>query len=193
MLCGESAEAAAAAAPSPRLPAHPTACLHHTTPQVWSCDTLTCTKVLEGHNEAVLALAVGDLFMASGSYDTTIRRAGLVAGPESSASQHVFRARALHAHAVRLAARPASPGPPPDALAGSGTLRRGSACARRRGTTTRCVCWRRRKTRWSAAHTTARWASGSGGGPALRAAPPPPLPLLNRQASRQYPAPPALA
>lgn len=41
--------------------------------QVWSADTLTCTKVLEGHNEAVLALAVGDLFMASGSYDTTIR------------------------------------------------------------------------------------------------------------------------
>jgi len=42
-------------------------------PQVWSAETLTCTKVLEGHNEAVLALAVGDLFMASGSYDTTIR------------------------------------------------------------------------------------------------------------------------
>lgn len=51
-------------------------------PQVWSAETLTCTKVLEGHNEAVLALAVGDLFMASGSYDTTIRwelgRAGAV-------------------------------------------------------------------------------------------------------------------
>ena len=42
-------------------------------PQVWSCESLTCTKVLEGHNEAVLALAVGDLFVASGSYDTTIR------------------------------------------------------------------------------------------------------------------------
>lgn len=41
--------------------------------QVWSCDSLTCIKVLEGHNEAVLALAVGDLFLASGSYDTTIR------------------------------------------------------------------------------------------------------------------------
>lgn len=63
-----------------------TACLPHLAPpcsltafhpgspvQVWSADTLTCTKVLEGHNEAVLALAVGDLFMASGSYDTTIR------------------------------------------------------------------------------------------------------------------------
>ena len=32
----------------------------------------TC-QVLEGHLEAVLALAVGDTFLVSGSYDTTVR------------------------------------------------------------------------------------------------------------------------
>ena len=47
---------------------------------MWSCETLTCSKVLEGHTEAVLALAVGDLFMASGSYDTTIRWAAGLGG-----------------------------------------------------------------------------------------------------------------
>ena len=30
-------------------------------------------QVLEGHGEAVLALAVGDTFLVSGSYDTTVR------------------------------------------------------------------------------------------------------------------------
>ena len=29
--------------------------------------------MLEGHNEAVLALAVGDTFLVSGSYDTSVR------------------------------------------------------------------------------------------------------------------------
>ncbi len=36
-------------------------------------DTLDCVRVLEGHNEAVLALAVGPSFLVSGSYDTTVR------------------------------------------------------------------------------------------------------------------------
>lgn len=30
-------------------------------------------RTLEGHQEAVLALAVGDRFLVSGSYDTTVR------------------------------------------------------------------------------------------------------------------------
>lgn len=66
-------------------------------PQVWSCETLTCIKVLEGHNEAVLALAVGDLFMASGSYDTTIRFWDL-------ASWHCVRKAEGHNDAVRVLA-----------------------------------------------------------------------------------------
>ena len=30
-------------------------------------------QALDGHQEAVLALAVGDTFLVSGSYDTTVR------------------------------------------------------------------------------------------------------------------------
>lgn len=41
--------------------------------RVWDTETLECVKVLEGHNEAVLALAVGPTFLVSGSYDTTVR------------------------------------------------------------------------------------------------------------------------
>ncbi len=41
--------------------------------RVWDIDTLDCVRVLEGHNEAVLALAVGPSFLVSGSYDTTVR------------------------------------------------------------------------------------------------------------------------
>ena len=41
--------------------------------RVWDMDTLECVRVLEGHNEAVLALAVGPSFLVSGSYDTTVR------------------------------------------------------------------------------------------------------------------------
>ena len=41
--------------------------------RVWDAETLECLKVLEGHGEAVLALAVGDTFLVSGSYDTTVR------------------------------------------------------------------------------------------------------------------------
>ena len=41
--------------------------------RVWDIDTLDCLRVLEGHNEAVLALAVGPSFLVSGSYDTTVR------------------------------------------------------------------------------------------------------------------------
>jgi WD40 repeat protein len=36
-------------------------------------ETLECVRVLQGHNEAVLALAVGPTFLVSGSYDTTVR------------------------------------------------------------------------------------------------------------------------
>ena len=36
-------------------------------------ESLECVRVLEGHNEAVLALAVGPSFLVSGSYDTTVR------------------------------------------------------------------------------------------------------------------------
>lgn len=32
-----------------------------------------CLQALDGHQEAVLALAVGDTFLVSGSYDTTVR------------------------------------------------------------------------------------------------------------------------
>jgi WD40 repeat protein len=41
--------------------------------RVWDIETLECVRVLEGHNEAVLALAVGENFLVSGSYDTTVR------------------------------------------------------------------------------------------------------------------------
>lgn len=50
-----------------RLSPESTAC------RVWDIDTLDCVRVLEGHNEAVLALAVGPSFLVSGSYDTTVR------------------------------------------------------------------------------------------------------------------------
>ena len=40
-------------------------------------ESLECVRVLEGHNEAVLALAVGPTFLVSGSYDTTVRFWGL--------------------------------------------------------------------------------------------------------------------
>ena len=41
--------------------------------RVWDMESLECVRVLEGHNEAVLALAVGPSFLVSGSYDTTVR------------------------------------------------------------------------------------------------------------------------
>ena len=37
--------------------------------------SIDCTQVLEGHGEAVLALAVGNGHLVSGSYDTTVRAA----------------------------------------------------------------------------------------------------------------------
>ena len=52
-------------------------CLYHPrwdkTIRVWDLNTLECVKVLEGHSEAVLALAVGNGNLISGSYDTTVR------------------------------------------------------------------------------------------------------------------------
>ena len=44
---------------------------------MWDVETLECVRVLEGHGEAVLALAVGETFLVSGSYDTTVRFWGL--------------------------------------------------------------------------------------------------------------------
>lgn len=41
--------------------------------RAWRCDTLACERVLAGHTEAVLALAVGDGVLASGSYDASVR------------------------------------------------------------------------------------------------------------------------
>lgn len=41
--------------------------------RVWDIETLEEVKKLEGHQEAVLALALGDMFLVSGSYDTTVR------------------------------------------------------------------------------------------------------------------------
>jgi len=41
--------------------------------RVWDTERLEVVRVLEGHNEAVLALAVGDTFLVSGSYDTSVR------------------------------------------------------------------------------------------------------------------------
>jgi len=41
--------------------------------RAWRCDTLACDRVLAGHAEAVLALAVGDGVLASGSYDASVR------------------------------------------------------------------------------------------------------------------------
>lgn len=40
---------------------------------MWDTEQLEVVRVLEGHNEAVLALAVGDTFLVSGSYDTSVR------------------------------------------------------------------------------------------------------------------------
>lgn len=42
--------------------------------QVWDINTLECVRVLEGHAEAVLALAVSPSgCLVSGSYDSTVR------------------------------------------------------------------------------------------------------------------------
>jgi hypothetical protein len=54
--------------------------LSHTLPfaaQVWDVHTLECFKTLEGHDDNVRVLAVGDRYMFSGSWDKSIRvRAG---------------------------------------------------------------------------------------------------------------------
>ncbi len=41
--------------------------------QVWDAETLRCLKTLEGHDDNVRVLAVGDRHMYSGSWDKTIR------------------------------------------------------------------------------------------------------------------------
>ncbi len=41
--------------------------------RVWDMSTLQCVHTLEGHTEAVLALAVGSGQLVSGSYDTSVR------------------------------------------------------------------------------------------------------------------------
>ena len=55
------------------------------TVRVWCLRTLRCVRVLRGHGEAVLALAVGRRCVASGSYDASVRLwdlAGIVAQEE---------------------------------------------------------------------------------------------------------------
>ncbi len=44
-------------------------------PQVWDVQTLKCLRTLEGHEDNVRVLAVGNRHMYSGSWDKTIRRA----------------------------------------------------------------------------------------------------------------------
>ena len=44
-----------------------------TTIKVWDVQTLKCVKTLEGHEDNVRVLAVGDRYMFSGSWDKTIR------------------------------------------------------------------------------------------------------------------------
>lgn len=41
--------------------------------QAWDVQTLKCAKTLEGHEDNVRVLSVGDNFMFSGSWDKTIR------------------------------------------------------------------------------------------------------------------------
>lgn len=41
--------------------------------QVWDSTTLQCMKTLEGHEDNVRVLAVGDRHVFSGSWDKTIR------------------------------------------------------------------------------------------------------------------------
>jgi len=49
--------------------------------QVWDVSTLECVRVLEGHSEAVLALAVSPTgHLVSGSYDSTVRFWDLLVG-----------------------------------------------------------------------------------------------------------------
>jgi WD40 repeat protein len=42
-------------------------------PQVWDSQTLQCMKTLEGHEDNVRVLAVGERQVFSGSWDKTIR------------------------------------------------------------------------------------------------------------------------
>ena len=61
------------------------------TVRAWCLRTLRCVRVLRGHGEAVLALAVGRRCVASGSYDASVRLwdlAGIVAagGDEAAAA-----------------------------------------------------------------------------------------------------------
>jgi WD domain, G-beta repeat len=48
-------------------------CVHLHLPQVWDSQTLQCMKTLEGHEDNVRVLAVGDRQVFSGSWDKTIR------------------------------------------------------------------------------------------------------------------------
>ena len=41
--------------------------------QVWDSQTLECIKTLEGHEDNVRVLAVGEKYVFSGSWDKTIR------------------------------------------------------------------------------------------------------------------------
>ena len=41
--------------------------------QVWDSESLQCLRTLEGHEDNVRVLAVGDRYLFSGSWDKTIR------------------------------------------------------------------------------------------------------------------------
>jgi WD40 repeat protein len=45
-------------------------------PQVWDSKTLECLKTLEGHEDNVRVLAVGERYVFSGSWDKSIRWVG---------------------------------------------------------------------------------------------------------------------
>ena len=49
--------------------------------QVWDSQALTCLRTLEGHEDNVRVLAVGDSYVFSGSWDKSIRCASLIVLP----------------------------------------------------------------------------------------------------------------
>ena len=60
---------------------------------MWDSHTLQCLRTLEGHEDNVRVLAVGERFLYSGSWDKSIR----CAPPLTSAPMHVQNAGLLPA------------------------------------------------------------------------------------------------
>ena len=50
---------------------------------MWDSQALTCLRTLEGHEDNVRVLAVGDSYVFSGSWDKSIRSASLIHLPSS--------------------------------------------------------------------------------------------------------------